>query len=74
MNCSSANALAASHADALTASPSQSGLLLPFLVVMAMERHVRFFIARLNAQDVREESALPAEHVILLGIVSLLKD
>jgi len=33
MNCLSANALAASHVDALAASPPRSGLLLPFLVV-----------------------------------------
>jgi hypothetical protein len=36
MNCSSANALAASHADTLTVSPPRSGLLLPFLVVMVV--------------------------------------
>jgi len=33
MNCLSANALVASHADALAVSPRQSGLLLPYLVV-----------------------------------------
>ena len=34
MNCSSANAPAASHADTLAVPPPRSGLLLPFLVVM----------------------------------------
>ncbi len=33
MNCLSANALVASHADALAVSSRQSGLLLPYLVV-----------------------------------------
>jgi len=36
MNCSSANALAASHVDTLAVPPPRSGLLLPFLVVMVV--------------------------------------